>query len=97
MDVEISPLITDKETKTQRGSRICSKAGQDSWQNQSSHLSANSVVVERAPALEPEAWVWHISAVFCTTWVPHSPSASLVPQSEWEVITLHKPFRRSSL
>jgi len=53
MDVEISPLITDKETKTQRGSRICSKAGHDSWQNQSSHLTANSVVVERALALEP--------------------------------------------
>lgn len=74
MDVEISLLITDKETKTQRVSRICSKAGHDSWQNQSSHLSASSVVVERAPALEPEAWVWHISAVFCTTLVPHSPS-----------------------
>ena len=59
MDVEISPLITDKETKTQRGSRICSKAGHDSWQNQSSHLTANSVVVERALALEPGGLVWN--------------------------------------
>lgn len=93
----MSPLLTDEETKTQRASRICSKVGHNSWQNHSRDLIASSVVVERALALESEVWVWHISAVFCATWVPHLSFTFLVPKSVWEVVTLPKPLRWSSL